>query len=204
MTNVVKLIFVFTVIASFVSCSNDDSTPSSVTINYLKEQLNEAKAKITELEEENESLSDQYNMLRSHALTDKNELNRLAQIVDALTRMEAFEYEILSEQIDRPPYDTVVYIADVPEKLDEQEMVVIKSAVLFSGEKYAKVSLWKDRETAMQYIHGEYDPDEGVLGWSGFDQRFGIIDNSSNPPSLRHFFSRDDGQMLEFGKYKFE
>jgi hypothetical protein len=37
------------------------------------------------------------------------------------------EYEILSEKIARPPYDSVVYVVDVPDTLDEQEIYVIRS-----------------------------------------------------------------------------
>jgi len=160
--------------------------------------------KISELEEANQSLINQNEELTKQVDKVTNTFNRLEYFVDGVTQLEQFEYEILTKRINRPPYDCIVYVANVPERLDEQESYVIRSAIQFAGKDFTKVSFWKDRQTALKYVNGDYDPEEGISGWSGFDQRFGAIDNTSSPPSLVHYFSRDDAQVIEFGKYSYE
>lgn len=186
-----------------IGCESE-STYDNAEKTELNQQLVEAMNTIAQLEESNQLLIHQNIELRTLYNEEVQKLNRLEHFIDELTRLEEFDYEILSDKINRPPYDCVIYIANVPEELVEQEIYVIRSAIEFSGKEYTKVSLWKDRQTAVKYINGEYNADEGVLGWSGFDERFGFIDQSSMPPILRHSFSRDDGQMMEFGKYRIE
>ena len=192
------ILLIITMMLIVTGCESETATDG------INQDLLKAKEKISELDKKNQTLINQIEELKAQIERDKSKNIRLEQLANDVTRLEKFECEILSTQINRPPFDSVVYIANVPEKLDEQEVLVIRSAIQFAGTNFSKVSIWKDRNAAIKYVNGDYDPEESVLGWSGFDQRFGSIDNTSNPPTLRHSFSRDDGQMIEFGKYSYE
>jgi hypothetical protein len=131
-------------------------------------------------------------------------VSRTEEMIERITHLEKFQYEILSEKIDRPPYDAVVYVVDVPDNLGEQELYVIRSAIEFAGKSFTKVSLWEDRQTAIKYMENDYDPEDGFDGWRGYDQMFGFIDNTSMPPRLTQLLSGHDAQVIEFGKYSYE
>jgi hypothetical protein len=159
---------------------------------------------ITDLEANLKAMDKKLILLEEKLEEETNKNYRLERVVKEITELREFNYEVLSKGINREPSDAVIYIANIPDTLEEQEIYILTTAIHFNGGNYNKVSIWKDKATAMKYISGEFDPEEGILGWSGYDDRIGFIDNINDPPSLRHYFSRDDGQMLEFGKYKYE
>jgi hypothetical protein len=173
-----------------IMTNNSNERPQLKNITDLEANLKAMDKKILLLEEKLEEKT--------------NKSDRLERVVNEITELREFNYEVLSKEINREPKDTVIYIANIPDSLEEQEIYILTAAIHFNGGIYNKVSIWKDKATAMKYISGEFDPEEGIFGWSGYDNRIGFIDNTNDPPSLRHYFSRDDGQMLEFGKYEYE
>lgn len=204
MKTILTVIVILIIVSGCESKSVFDKDNPEADTESNTHELHEAMNKIYELEEANQSLINQKEELAKQVDRVTNTFNRLEYFVDGVTQLEQFEYEILTKRINRPPYDCVVYVTNVPERLDEQEAYVTRSAIQFAGKDFTKVSLWKDRRSAMKYVNGDYDPEESISGWSGFDQRFGAIDNTSAPPSLVHYFSRDDAQVIEFGKYSYE
>lgn len=199
---------VITVLSLLIGCKSNDITERSKNSNQVQvidmNRMLKAENEIHELKLINQKLKNHIITLEEKAANEIAKNSRLEQIILTLTELDNFEYEILSSKIDRSPYDSVIFIPNLPESSEEIEIYVIRSAIEFSGSSYSKVSLWTDRSIALKYINGEYDPEEGYLGWSGFDQRFGFIDNTSTPPTLTHYFSRDDAQAIEFGKYSYE
>jgi hypothetical protein len=173
-------------------------------IEHYINELDDANRKISEIEKTNRQLTNTIVEMQEKFNNDSNKHSRAEELIKKVTQLEKFEYEILSDTITRSPYDAVVLVLDVPDTLDEQEIYVIRSAIEFSGDKFTKVSLWKDRQAAMKYINNDYDPEDGFDGWRGFDQQFGFIDNTRIPPMLTHFFSKHDAQVIEFGKYTYE
>lgn len=80
-------------------------------------------------------------------------------------------------------------------------MYLLRASIEFSSESYEMVSFWDDYEKAKSYVEGTYNSEEGVLGWSGLDSRFGRINNTLEKPKLYFHLSRDDIMLLDFGKY---
>lgn len=182
----------------------------------LTNQLGEANKQIKNLREQLKQTENILNQSKEQFLSKntefKNKENQIQgllyekQKINSITELSSFEYIIVSERIKRPPYDTVVYIKNVPgsKRIQDREIFVLRAAIEFSGRKYDKVSLWNDYQKAQQYVEGDYDPEEGVFGWSGFHSRFGSIDNSPDKPRLSHYLSVDDVDAINFGKYKNE
>jgi len=165
----------------------------------LTAQLTEANDRVAELEKHLQEVRSGTGQQNEAAL---NQAASIIQQTKALTELPQFEYRVVSKSIDRPPHDMVVYVKGLNGRNEELEPYIIRAAIEFSDSKYARVSLWKDEQKALQYVQGNYDQEETLLGWSGFDARFGIIDNSPDKPRLIQSFSRDDFAMLEFGKYR--
>jgi hypothetical protein len=123
------------------------------------------------------------------------------RLITNVTNINDFQYEIISPAINREPYDKVIYIKNVSEINKDQTLYLLKAALTFSSDNAKIITFWRDRNQAILYRDGQYDPEEGYTGWSGFDYRFGSINNKGLHPKLRQYNSRDDSQFMDFGKY---
>jgi hypothetical protein len=131
----------------------------------------------------------------------EDDLGRYKNWITDIMNIKDFQFEIISEAITRTPYDKVVYIQNVSDENKEQLLYLLKAALTFSNDKADRVTFWRDREQATLYRDGNYDPDGGPAGWSGFDYRFGSIINNGPYTKLVQHNSRDDSQLIDFGKY---
>jgi hypothetical protein len=168
---------------------------------------NENKNLISRLNEANKQIQDLHNTKKSLEETtsiqkqQENELNWYKSAITDVMNIKDFQYEIISQAIDKEPHDKVVYIKNVSEVNKDQTLYLLKAAIVFSGDVAKTVTFWRDRNKAILYRDGKYDSNEGPLGWSGFDYRFGSIINDGQHSKLRQYNSRDDSQYIDFGKY---
>jgi hypothetical protein len=196
----------FTLILS--GCETDDLKDEN---KKLISMLDDANKQIQAYTQDKEILSKQVETLLNNkpqleeSTTDQQQfeidLNQYKSLITDMMDIKDFEFEILSQAINREPYDKVVYIKNVSESNKDQEIYLLRAAMTFSTDDAKLISFWRDRKQAILYRDGQYDPEEGYTGWSGFDYRFGSINNSGQHPKLRQYNSRDDSQYLEFGKY---
>lgn len=170
-------------------------------VKHTNEQLLEEKAKQAE---EINRLSQELAEVRKTAKDLENQLNKLTATkdrVDRLTNLNNFSFDVIAAGTARNENEIVVFVKDVPNDLAAKETYVLRAAIQFSNERNAIISLWNHEALARQYSSGDYDNEETFTGWTGFDARFGIIDNTQQNERLRLFLSRDDIDNLEFGKY---
>ncbi|GIQ68053.1 hypothetical protein XYCOK13_08770 [Xylanibacillus composti] len=160
------------------------ATPTdSAIIDEQKEVIGELQAHISKQQrrlQEYEEAMREYEMLKERILH--------------LTEMNDFIYETACEKSN----GVAIYIEGVPENQDKQLTYLLRAAIEFSDHEQPAF-LWDNREKVNQFCSDEFDKEESVLGWSGFDSRFGKIDNENR--QLTFYFSRDDALQLAFGKY---
>jgi hypothetical protein len=202
------MIAIFICLVLLIGCQKDNLIQEN---NVLTDQLNESsnqievlkkdKILINELNVELSNTKEQLKIDANEKQQLENELNQYKNIIIGISNVRDFQYEIISKSISREPHDKVVYIKNVPEANKEQTLYLLKAALLFSNDDTKIVTFWRDRSKAILYADGKYDPEEGPLGWSGFDFRFGSIMNDEQYPKLRQYNSRDDSQLIEFGNF---
>jgi hypothetical protein len=204
----ITMIAILICLVLLTGCQKDNLIQQN---NMLTGQLNESNKQIEILKKEkiginelNVELSNTKEQLKKDAGEKQqleNDLNRYKNIIIGISNVRDFQYEIISKSISREPHDKVVYIKNVPEANIDQTFYLLKAALLFSNDDSKIVTFWKDRSKAILYANGKYDPEEGPLGWSGFDFRFGSIMNDGQYPKLKQYNSRDDSQLIEFGNF---
>lgn len=178
----------------------------------------ERQKQITKLEEENTRISGELQALRGEAQLLRQESNtasgKLAekdfqiqqltaqkQKMDALTAMQSFEWEAAAS-LDTPSgKEKVVYVKNVPDSAADKEIYLLRAALEFTGDPSARVTFWNNRDRAMQYASKDYNPEETLEGWSGFDSRFGLLLPSKEKPKLTLYLGRHDAAMVEFGSF---
>ncbi|MDC3417595.1 hypothetical protein [Aquibacillus salsiterrae] len=189
------------------SCSNNLETENQALTNELnkteeeiislRNQLSKTTAELDSYKQTSKNLKEL--KITVQQMEENNQL--LSERITSVMEIPKFKYTIVSNQMDRPPYDAVVYIDNVPDEFKEQEPYLLRAAIEFSSEKYSAVSFWNDYSLAEQYVESSFSDEDGLNGWSGFDARFGSLDNSLDEPKLIHYYSRDDGVIVDFGKY---
>jgi outer membrane murein-binding lipoprotein Lpp len=177
----------------------------------LTDQLNETNKQIEILKKDKDSinkLNEELSNTKEQLKTDNIEkqqleydLNRFRNTIIGITNVRDFQYEIISKSINREPHDKVVFIKNVPDANKDQTFYLLKAALLFSNDETKIVTFWRDRSKAILYANGKYNPEEGPLGWSGFEFRFGSLMNDEQNPKLRQYNSSDDSQLIDFGKF---
>lgn len=161
---------------------NEEIRSQKEAINRLNGELNEVKRTVKDQET-------QINKLR---VTEE----RVRQITDG----KEFPFTVLAVGTSNNKNEKVIYVKGLA-NLEEKETFLLKAAVQFAHERETLLTFWDDELFAKQYINGDYDAEETVFGWKGFDSRFGLIDTTRTPAGLMLFLSRDDIDNLEFGHY---
>jgi hypothetical protein len=170
-----------------------------VELNKIKE----LEIKLSQEKTQFNQITDQLSSKDIELKKTENEifqLNVLKKKIKQITEIKNFEYEFVSNHVNKAPFDTVVYVKNVPTSLEEREIYLLKASLIFSDSKFKLVSLWDNLQNAMKYVSGDIG-DIGPLGWNGLNSKFGTIDNSLDKPTLAQHYSSDDGAVLEFGKY---
>jgi FtsZ-binding cell division protein ZapB len=198
-----KLITMITMCLLLVGCEEEGKLSTFPSTDLELSDSNEVES----LRDENRALKEEMRTLRHEIDSLQEELRQLTQeftYIDQhlrdVTLLEGITFEMISNRTMNHPNETVVLVHQAADHL--KEPIVRKAAIIFADPVYEKVSLWTDRERAMTYMKGEYDPNETHTGWPGFDSLIGYIDNAATPPTLTLYLSRDDHMLLRFGKYQ--
>ncbi|TNJ68105.1 hypothetical protein FE784_00100 [Paenibacillus hemerocallicola] len=206
MIKIICAAFMFVTILT--GCETDKLKDENIKLSAQLDEANRQVAKLEKNREDlvrlNEDLQNKEERLKSAASAKQQleiDLNWYKNAIKDVMSIKNFDYEVVSQSVSREPYDKVVYIKNVPELNKDQTIYLLKAALSFFDDQANIVSFWRDRDMAMRYASGKYDPEEGPSGWSGFDYRFGSIINDEPYPRLRQYNSRDDSQLIEFGKY---
>ncbi|MDP5276493.1 hypothetical protein [Chengkuizengella axinellae] len=189
-------------------------------LTLVTKQLGDKEQQIYELKKENENQLEEIKKIDRELFDSKIEVNKLnKEIGQMVYKMENYknvlelpslDYEIISYKVNNnnageTEKETVVLYEGVESiDVDLYWALIYRLAIEFSADPYTKVSIWKDRDHAENYVTGNINPEEisEHFGWRGMDSRFLIIDNTSNPPKLIEAQSGHDFFPLEFGKYK--
>jgi hypothetical protein len=203
-----KVIILLLFILQATGCESDNLKNEN---KKLTDQLNEANKQLEGMSKLKVELAAVQSKLKKTeedraATESKNKQNKIdlewyQRVAGEISSIKNFQYEVISDSINRKPNDTVVFVKNVPNGINEQSIYLIRAAIDFSYDKYNIVSFWRDRDKAVSYADGNYNPEEGPLGWSGFDFRFGVLRNKDQNPVLMQYNSRDDGQAIDFGKF---
>jgi hypothetical protein len=179
----------FMFVAILTGCETDKLKDENIKLSAQLDEANRQVAKLEKNREDlvrlNEDLINKEEQLKSAASAKQQletDLNWYKNAIQDIMSIRNFDYEVVSQSVSREPYDKVVYIKNVPEHNKDQTIYLLKAALSFSDDKAKIVSFWRDRDMAMRYASGKYDPEEGPLGWSGFDYRFGSTINDEPYP----------------------
>jgi TolA-binding protein len=198
------LLFLFLLSGCEHSTSETQSHQLVKQLEDSKKEIDNLKLQLTQKDNSIQLIKAQQDIkeIENKQIEDQiNELYYLKKKIKKITELSSFEYVIVSDSINRTPYDIVVYVKNVPQSIDDREIYLLKASLIF-GDKFKIISLWDDYQKAKLYVSGKFDAEESLFGWSGFDSKFGLINNSTEKPTLKQYFSRDDGAILEFGKYE--
>jgi predicted nuclease with TOPRIM domain len=206
-----KRILIFTTLTWIFILSGCETDNLINENKNLVSKLNEANKQIqdfTKHKEDVAQLNDELKNIKKQLEKTINEqkqldnnLNWYKSLITDIMKIKDFQFEIISQKINREPHDKVVYIKNVSDVSKDQLLYLLKAALTFSDDDVQKVTFWRDRNKAILYRDGKYDPEEGPSGWSGYDYRFGSIINNGQHSLLTQYNSRDDSQLIDFGKY---
>ncbi|MEF3313569.1 hypothetical protein PV433_32285 [Paenibacillus sp. GYB004] len=152
------------------------------TINRLSEEARQAKQTVQEQD------------------AVINKLRVTEDRVRGITENRELAYTVLAAGAGNNGNEKVIYVKGLTD-LKEKETFLLKAAVLFAHEREVILTFWDDERLARQYISGDFDAEETLFGWSGFDSRFGRIDTTRAPFGLQLYLSGHDSDILEFGRY---
>lgn len=180
---------------------SERATPEEVWLS----KINDLESRIKTLEEERTAWKDQvadYKKMEHEYHQLNQDFKRLREDIQSITEAGKVHYERVADEVREQPDTVVVYVENVPKEYRQQRTILLKLAVQFSHMEDRIITLWESKADAVTFAKGDYDDEGKVLGWSGMDSRFGMINNKNN--TLLYFFSRDDIEPIEFGKYTTE
>ncbi|NBI28889.1 hypothetical protein [Chengkuizengella marina] len=195
--NIVIILMMF-----ITGCNNN---PADSVNNLSSLDLVELESKLLETQEELKKIEEKllYESINNSKL--KDEIRKYEQIefrfrelqkyIDGITRIENLNYEIIYNTNN----EIGLFVKDVPKEEKIERYYLLKLSILYSDEKDKIITLWSESQPALDYYNQDYDNEETLEGWSGFDSRFGEIDNETN--RITYFYSRADATYIDFGKY---
>lgn len=166
----------------------------------------ELRSRTGELQQQNEMmnrLSEEARQAKQMVQEQDAVINKLRVTEDRVRRItesRELAYTVLATGAGNNRNEMVIYVKGLTD-LKDKETFLLKAAVLFAHEREVILTFWDDERLARQYSSGDFDAEETLFGWSGFDSRFGRIDTTRAPAGLQLHLSRHDSDNLEFGHY---
>ncbi len=175
-----------------VGCVNQEKSPPVSGENVLESKIieieNELKETKRQLDEAIKELSIRKKQISENEKS-MNSLEMLKKRIEGITNLDPLKYEIILNEA----REKVIFFKFVPEGNNDEIIYLLKAAVQFTGKEAKKISFWSNKSDAVTYVKGDYDKES----WSGYDSMFGLIENDQ----LLYFYSRDDVEYLNFGRF---
>lgn len=173
-------------------------------IHLLETELLESREEVKSERNKNSEKTKEMDLITQEKKDLESTLNKMIvyhERLQGITQLEDFEYTEVGFKED----EKVVYIHNVSgDDSTMKRIYLLRAAIEFAGDTSEVISFWYSLENAETYIRGDYNPEETLFGWLGFDSKIGKIDHSTNPPTLIFNISGHDMENVEFGKYGYE
>lgn len=186
--------------------SGELSQKNEQLTKQVAELEQELRSRTGELQQQNETvnrLSEEARQAKQKVQEQDAVINKLRVTEDRVRRItesRELAYTVLASGAGNNRNEKVIYVKGLTD-LKDKETFLLKAAVLFAHEREVILTFWDDERLAKQYISGDFDVEETLFGWSGFDSRFGRIDTTRVPAGLQLYLSGHDSDNLEFGHY---
>jgi outer membrane murein-binding lipoprotein Lpp len=199
----VGMLFVLTIAGCESGELSQKNEQLTKQVTELEQQL---RSRTGELHQQNETmnrLSEEARQAKQTVQQQDAVINKLRVTEDRVRRItesRELAYTVLAAEAGNNRNEKVIYVKGLTD-LKEKETFLLKAAVLFAHEREVILTFWDDERLARQYSSGDFDAEETLFGWSGFDSRFGRIDTTRTPAGLQLYLSGHDSDNLEFGHY---